>query len=117
MMPMVVSALTEWRKECPKGELGLAFPNTLGKVEMHTNILKRGWYPTQLAAWVLDRSGESALREEGDKFCELRPRKVLELLGHSSIQMTYDVYGHLFAADADDRAMLADVEQKLLHAV
>jgi hypothetical protein len=78
MMPMVVSALTEWRKECPKGELGLAFPNTLGKVEMHTNVLKRGWYPTQLAAWVLDRSGESALREEGDKFCELRPRKVQE---------------------------------------
>jgi integrase len=35
----VLNALKEWRLACPKGELGLAFPNPSGKIESHTNIL------------------------------------------------------------------------------
>jgi integrase len=41
--------------------------------------------------------------------------QVQRLLGHSTIQMTMDVYGHLFP-EADDNALVAD-EQKLLAAV
>ena len=33
--PMVVNTLREWRLTCPKGELGLALPNTLGKIWNH----------------------------------------------------------------------------------
>jgi hypothetical protein len=32
------------------------------------------------------------------------------MLGHSSIQMTYDIYGHLFPSLEDDHAKLAAAE-------
>ena len=34
MPSIVVNALKEWRLACPKGDLGLVFPNGLGKVEI-----------------------------------------------------------------------------------
>ena len=43
--PLVVNALREWKLKCPKGDLGLVFPNGLGKVESHSNILERGLHP------------------------------------------------------------------------
>jgi integrase len=35
------------------------------------------------------------------------PKRVQSLLGHSSIQMTFDVYGHLFPSLEDDHAKFA----------
>jgi integrase len=46
MSPMVVNVLREWKLACPKGELGLVFPNTIGNVETHSNLVNRGWFPT-----------------------------------------------------------------------
>jgi integrase len=34
------------------------------------------------------------------------PKRVQEMLGHSSLQMTYDRYGHLFPADDGERAKM-----------
>jgi hypothetical protein len=39
----------EWKLACPKGELGLVFPTGSGTVEYHSNIIHRGWDPTQIA--------------------------------------------------------------------
>ena len=44
---------------------------------------------------------------------ELPPKVVQQLLGHASIVMTLDVYGHLFPR-GDDRAELAAAARKLL---
>jgi integrase len=38
------------------------------------------------------------------------PKRVQVLLGHSSIQMTFDVYGHLFPSLEDEHAKFAAVE-------
>ena len=38
MSPTVLNTLREWKLACPKGELDLVFPNTLGKVQPLTNI-------------------------------------------------------------------------------
>ena len=38
------------------------------------------------------------------------PKRVQSLLGHSSIQMTFDVYGHLFPSLEDDHAKFATGE-------
>lgn len=114
--PMVISALREWQLKCPKGALGLVFPNDHGKVASYLNILEQGYSPIQIAARVTTRRGEDqmakyglhALRhataslwiEEG-----LNPKRIMTLMGHSSIQVTFDTYGHLFAdADGDARA-------------
>ena len=40
--PMVVNALREHRIACPKGDHNLVFPNGVGNVESHGNIINRG---------------------------------------------------------------------------
>lgn len=82
MPPMVVQALREWKLVCPKGDLGLVFPNGLGKVESHSNILDRGLHPILISGGftvpvpVLSDDGKpTELRSdqcigEGDSFTE-----------------------------------------------
>jgi integrase len=55
--------------------------------------------------WCINRRQDGSL--------ELPPKMVQERLGHSSIIMTMDVYGHLFPR-TDDADELAAAELKLL---
>lgn len=126
MSPMVLKVLREWRLACPKGALGLVFPNGRGKVESHANILNRGWYPLQVAAGVTtdDDAGQPkakyGLHSTRHFFASwiiergFSPKRCQVLLGHSSIQMTFDRYGHLFPSLEDDHAKFADGEMALL---
>jgi integrase len=122
MSPMVVNVLREWRLACPKGPLNLAFPNGAGKVEAHANIANRGFYPLQIEAGIVDGEGKAkygfhALRHFFASWAIERgfsPKRVQTLLGHSSIQMTFDVYGHLFPSLEDDHAKFAAGELELV---
>jgi integrase len=93
MAPMLVNVLREWKLACPKGELGLVFPNGRGHVESHANIVQRGLgtglhrYRHWFASWLIDQG--------------FGPKRVQALMGHSTIQMTFDTYGHLFPQDDD----------------
>ncbi|WP_102960231.1 tyrosine-type recombinase/integrase [Mangrovicella endophytica] len=136
--PIVVNALREWKLVCPKGDLGLVFPNGSGKVEGLNNIVRRGLQPIQLKAGVTIATGEvdaegkpilaakypglHALRHFYASWCinrkedgglGLPAKAVQERLGHSSIVMTMDVYGHLFPR-GDDADELAAAENALL---
>src|SRR5258705_4766685 len=51
--PLVLNALPEWQLVCPKGDLGLVFPNGLGKVESYANLIEHGFGPIQIAAGVI----------------------------------------------------------------
>jgi hypothetical protein len=51
------NALRQWKLPCPKGELGLVFPNGAGNIELHTNIVHRELAPTLFKAGVLDANG------------------------------------------------------------
>jgi integrase len=42
------------------------------------------------------------------------PKRVQALMGHSSIQMTFDVYGHLFPSAADDQAAMTQLQARLI---
>jgi len=42
------------------------------------------------------------------------PKKVQSIMGHSSIQVTFDVYGHLYGDPDDDAKAMAQIEAKLL---
>jgi integrase len=139
--PMVLNALREWKLVCPKGDLGLTFPNGIGRVESHANIVDRGLEPILKLAGlteirpltdgarkpVLDAEAAPKLIEAGKYgMHSLRhacaslwieggknPKAIQTLMGHSSIKVTYDVYGHLFAdAEADQRAA-EDIEFRL----
>jgi integrase len=128
MPPILVNALREWKLSCPKGELGLVFPTGAGEVEYHSNIVTRGLVPVQVAASVVTKAGNAkytglhALRHFYASWCINRkedgglglPLKVVQhRLGHSSIQVTADVYGHLFPS-GDDGAELAAAQKALL---
>jgi len=123
--PMLVSVLREHRLACPNGELGLVFPNSLGGIEHRTSIVGRGFHPAQVAAGVVDQHGGAkypglhSLRHFYASWCINRrvdgglelPLKVVQArLGHSSIQMTADTYGHLFPR-GDDGSELAAAER------
>jgi integrase len=130
LTPIVLNTLREWKLQCSKGKLGLVCPTGRGNVESHSNIVKRGFEPIQVAAGVtveakLRRAkytGLHALRHFYASWCinrsadgglELPAKMVQERLGHSSIMMTMDVYGHLFPR-GDDSAELAAAEKSLL---
>ena len=49
---LVMNTLKEWKLRCPKGDLGLVFPNGSGNVELHASIINRGLIPAQLKAGV-----------------------------------------------------------------
>jgi integrase len=125
--PFVVNTLKEWKLAGPKGKLDLVFGNGTGNVENHGNIIQRGFWPTQIAAGVVDHEGKPkysglhALRHFYASWCinrradgglELPIKLVQQRLGHASIVMTSDVYGHLFPS-RDDGAELAAAEQAL----
>ena len=136
LTPIVANTLREWKLACPKSEQGLVFPSTGGIVEHHSNIVTRGLGPTQIAAGVTRKEkgpdgapivsakypGLHALRHFYASWCinrradgglELPAKVVQERLGHSSITMTMDVYGHLFPR-GDDSAELAAAERSVL---
>jgi integrase len=144
LSPVVVNILREWKLACPKlkqrqvdgsetARLWLVFPKGAGHVESHANIVNRGFYAAQRAAGVTapdpderDEAGNPIMKpkyglhalrhffaswaiEQG-----FSPKRVQTLLGHSSIQMTFDVYGHLFPNPEDDHARFAAAERTIL---
>jgi len=126
--PIAVNTLREWKLACPKSALDLVFPTGTGGVENHSNIVQRGLAPVQVAAGAITKDGKAkytglhALRHFYASWCinrkadgglELPPKAVQERMGHSSIVMTMDRYGHLFPR-GDDSAELAAAERALL---
>jgi integrase len=123
---VVTNTLKEWKLACPKGEL--VFPNREGKVLALTNIIMQGLWPAQRSSGVIDREGQAkytglhSLRHFYASWCINRPQDgglglpakvVQERLGHSSITMTMDTYGHLFPR-GDDTEQLDAVELTLV---
>jgi len=119
-------------------ELHFAFPNGAGNAESHGNVINRGLIPVQIKAGVSvptdkkDKDGNAiiaakytglhALRHFYASWCINRPqdgglglplKMVQERMGHSSITMTADTYGHLFPR-GDDADELAAAEAVLL---
>jgi integrase len=119
-------ALKTWKIACTKGEADLVFPTSTGAIEHHANML-RSLGPVMKAAGVVKKNGKPryalhAFRHFFASWCinpkdrggrELPAKVVQQLLGHSSIVMTLDRYGHLFR-DGKDRAELTDAARALL---
>jgi integrase len=122
LAPMVVNTLREWRLACPKRELDLVFPNRQGNVESLPNLHRRGLGALQVAAGITSdrlhpKYGLHAFRHTAASlFIEqgFSPKRVQALMGHSSIQMTFDTYGHLFPSKDDDAAAMQQLQARLV---
>ena len=125
LTPQLLQALREWRLET--GARGLVFGTTADKPDAHSNILTRGFHPAQVRAGVIDAKGRPkytglhslrhffaswCINRKADGGLELPLKLVQTRMGHSSISITGDVYGHLFPS-GDDLALLAGAEKAL----
>ena len=122
---VMLPALREWKMQCPPGEL--VFATAAGKPVDYKSIMERNFTPLLKAAGIVDQSGEPkytphALRHFFASWCinpkarggrELPPKQVQYLLGHSSITMTFDTYGHLFPSEGNRDELTASVRKLL----
>lgn len=122
MAPMVSNVLKEWQLQCPNGDLNLVFPNGAGKIENLTNIRRRCLGPVQFKAGLgkdpaRPKYGLHSFRHAAaSMFIEqgFTPKRVQVLMGHSSIAVTFDTYGHLFPTAKDDAQAMEQIQIRLV---
>jgi integrase len=126
--PLVLNELREWRLSHPAHELGLVFPSPDGGIIHHNSMLSALLSAGRRAKLVgadgrPKYTGLHALRHFYASWCinpvdrggqGLPPKVVQDRLGHASIVMTMDTYGHLFPPSDDAAKRLADAERALL---
>ena len=133
----LVSELKAWKLRCPNGKLGLAFPNSVGGVQDYGHLLRRRFFPVQVAAGVCEpviEAGKPKMDAKGNQVQQARYglhslrhaaasawikqgvdlKRLTVWLGHSSVQMSVDVYGHLLTDPAGDAALIEAAHVELL---
>lgn len=97
LSPMLIHELKKWKLACPPNELNLVFPNEKGRPIDYHNISKRYFWPALKRAGLqrirfhdLRHTYAALLIDQGE-----HPKYIQSQLGHSSIKVTLDTYGHL----------------------
>jgi integrase len=97
LAPELIRALKRWKLACPRGELDLVFPTSIGTIDSADNMIKRRFFPALKAAGLpkirfhdLRHTYASLLIDQGE-----HPKYIQTQMGHSSIKVTMDTYGHL----------------------
>jgi integrase len=120
---MVVNVLREWRLQCPRSDLDLVFPTAAGAVQSLTNLSRSVLEKPQRRIGMVDAEERPkyaihALRHYYASWCinrhvdgglELPLKNVSAMLGHSSVGITADRYGHLFPRSDDGAALDASM--------
>jgi len=98
MTDRLLMELKAWKLACPINVRDLIFPSPEGFATMHNNAMKRYYYPAlrkaglrQVSFHSLRHSNASMRIQAGQNIKYIQAQ-----LGHASINMTMDVYGHLF---------------------
>ena len=121
LAPLVINTLREWKLRCPRGGLDLVFPNSVGKPCTVPNLRDRVLGPLQEAAGISKayrpQYGWHSLRHAAASlFIEnlgWSPKRLQAVMGHASITMTFDRYGHMFQDAAGDSAAMGKLEAAL----
>lgn len=97
MAPELVAELKKWKLACPISDMDLVFPSEAGTPLDATNMLRRQFFQALRRAGLprirfhsLRHAYASLLIDQGEN-----PKYIQAQLGHSSINMTMDIYGHL----------------------
>lgn len=124
--PLLVGILRRYFAAHAVGQLDLAFANGAGNVESLANIYNRHWVPFCSEIGLVHSEGKRkggplykihALRHACASLWieqRVKPKKIQAWMGHSSIKITMDLYGHLFPDDEDDATTTAAVERELV---
>jgi integrase len=109
----LVAELRRWKEVCPPSDFNLVFPdehgnvmsegktrNALYRVQEQIGMVKAGRDGKPRAKYnvhSLRHFFSSIMIAEG-----IQPKRLQELIGHSSLQMTMDLYGHMFPPTSDE---------------
>jgi integrase len=113
--PIVANALRAGYVEA--GGKGLVFGTSKGTIVEHSNLVKASIIPAAEAAGVPQYTGLHCLRHFYASWCidrKIDAKVIQERMGHSSITMTFDRYGHLFPRRDD--AEIEAAEQAVMDA-
>jgi integrase len=94
----LISELKKWKLACPINQHDLVFPDRNGKPTPHDNAIRRHFIPALKKAKLpkvsfhsLRHTNASIRIQSGQNI-----KYIQSQLGHSSINITMDTYGHLF---------------------
>jgi integrase len=112
LAPIVINSLRAWRLSCPKGELDLVFPTKDGKPLSMSNFRANAWYPLLRKCGVHYEFHKLRHAAASLFIAHLgwQPKRIQAVMGHASINMTFDLYGHLFEDKDADREAMARLE-------
>jgi integrase len=114
----LVFELKKWKLACPISEDDLMFPSVEGQITCHDNVIKRHFNPALRKAELRHvsfhslRHTNASLRiraEQNIKYMSMQ-------MGHSSVKITLDTYGHLFN-DKDYNRQQVDLLQATFQTV
>jgi integrase len=110
-LPQVVTDIVfEWREYCPKSDFDLVFPSESGRPQFLNNFLIGAWRPLMMEAGLMKTEKVKGTRVEVPMYTPYALRhyyasKLIEkgkdfkfiqkAMGHSKIEITLNVYGHL----------------------
>jgi integrase len=121
LMPELAKVLKERRLASAPG-VDLVFPTERGGVMAHGNMAERAFMKTQKRARLVDPEGAPlysvhAFRHFAASLfiaAGFQPKRVQQILGHSTIGMTLDTYTHLWPAPEDDQERMAAAQLSVL---
>lgn len=105
MVPILSNTLRAWREQCPKSKSNLVFPRGSGRPIEHAVLHRSLLRPLQTELGMIDEQGRHLFGMHSFRHFyaswlideAFSPKQVQSLLGHSSITITFDTYGHLFS--------------------
>ncbi|KQZ26505.1 integrase [Mesorhizobium sp. Root552] len=123
-LPALVSGmLAEWRTACPVSNADLVFPTALGKPMMLTNFRVGCWDPLMREAGLMVEVQKAGKLVAVPKYTPYALRhyfasKLIETgkdlkfiqnaMGHSKIEITFNVYGHLIRGREEQYKLTAE---------
>jgi integrase len=117
--PFVVNTLRQWRVACPTSEFNLVFLAAGGGIKNYFTLRSSAWLPL-LTKLGLPQYGFHSLRHAAASMFIAHlgwtPKRIQTVLGHASITMTYDRYGHLFEDRDNDKEAMKKLEAVVIAA-
>ena len=129
--PALVAELRRWKLRCPPSDLNLVFPNERGNAPSQHRIIAQ-FLAVQVAAGIAINSGQvdvkgAAIWKPRYGLHSLRHaaasawikqgidlKRLQVWIGHATIQLTIDTYGHLITDAQADAALAGGAESALL---
>lgn len=110
--PSLSLELKKWKLQSPKNDMNLVFPTRFGHPVIHSNFVQLYFKPALKEAglnavkWHSLRHTNASVRIRSEQ----NPKYLSQQLGHSSIKITFDLYGHLFEDAEYSKSQVSKLE-------